>query len=196
MNPLILLFLLSLLSKARTRRDRFKVLMVIMTVISQQNGRPILADIRRMDHSTSPDVLVFHLLASLREEPTGVNDPHNSDMIRRILWGNEKQFRRMFRLSRHVFEAVLAELVRFPPIIRPTTFILPGLGVSCDELGSADSDPLSLPVVVTELAEGMEVAGGRAGPVVTGVDPDEEEADKVTTGVFEFNLGGGFKCGT
>ena len=110
MNPLILLFLLSLLSKARTRRDRFKVLMVIMTVISQQNGRPILADIRRMDHSTSPDVLVFHLLASLREEPTGVNDPHNSDMIRRILWGNEKQFRRMFRLSRHVFEAVLAEL--------------------------------------------------------------------------------------
>jgi hypothetical protein len=85
--------------------------------------------------------------------------------------------------------------VRFPPI-RPTTFILPGLGDSCDELGSADSDPLSRLVVVTELAEGTEVAGGRAGPVVTGVASDEEEADKVTTGVFEFNLGGGFKCGT
>jgi hypothetical protein len=81
--------------------------------------------------------------------------------------------------------------VRFPPI-RPTTLILPGLGVSCDELGSADSVPLSRLVVVTELAEGTltipEVAGGRAGPVVTEVDSDEEEADKVTTGVWTCEL--------
>ena len=110
MNPIILLFLISLLSKARTRRDKLKVAMVIMTVIAQQNGHANAANLCRMARRTSSDALVVHLLACLREEPTGVNDPHNSDLIRKIVWGNEKQFRRMFRVSRYVFEAVLAEI--------------------------------------------------------------------------------------
>ena len=82
MNPIILLFLISLLSKARTRRDKLKVEMVIMTVIAQQNGHSNPANIRIMTRNiTSSDALVFHLLASVREEPTGTgfNDHHNSD---------------------------------------------------------------------------------------------------------------------
>ena len=109
MKPIILLFLISLLSKARTRRDKFKLAMVNMTVIAQQNGHANAANLRRMARTTSSDDLVVHLLTCLREEPTRVNDPHNYDMSRKILWGNEKQFRRMFRLSRDVFETVLAE---------------------------------------------------------------------------------------
>ena len=92
MNPIILLFLISLLAKDRTRRDKLKVAMVIMAVISQQNGHADLIRVRRMAHGTSSDELVVHLLAALREEPTGVNDPHNFDLIGRIMKGNEKQF--------------------------------------------------------------------------------------------------------
>jgi hypothetical protein len=76
------LFLISLLSKARTRRDKLKVAMVIMTVIAQQNGHANAANLRRMAHTTSSDDLVVHLLACLREETRiflRVNDPHNSD---------------------------------------------------------------------------------------------------------------------
>ncbi len=46
MNPIILLFLISLLSKARTRRDKLKVATVTMTVIAQQNGHANAADLR------------------------------------------------------------------------------------------------------------------------------------------------------
>ncbi len=100
------LFLISHLSKARTRRDKLKVAMVIMTVIAQQNGHADAANLRRMARTTSSDDLVLHLLACLREETRiflRVNDPHNRDKIRKILWGNEKQFRRMFRLLRDAF---------------------------------------------------------------------------------------------
>jgi hypothetical protein len=63
-----------------------------MTDIAQQNGHANAANLRTMARTTSSDDLVVHLLASLREEPTGVNDSHNSALIRRILWGDEKQF--------------------------------------------------------------------------------------------------------
>jgi hypothetical protein len=66
--------------------------MVIMAVILQQNGHADLIRVRRMAHGTSSDQLVVPLLAALREEPSGVNDPHNFDLIRRIMKGNEKQF--------------------------------------------------------------------------------------------------------
>ncbi len=68
-----------------------------------------------MVRNTSDDSVVVHLLAALREEPTGVNDPHTSEIIKKIRKGNEIQFRRMFRVSRLVFEAVhmLAELSPF-----------------------------------------------------------------------------------
>ena len=61
-----------------------KAIMVILTVLSQQQGQVILAHLRRMARNTSDDSLVVHLLAALRERPTGVNDPYNSDMMRRI----------------------------------------------------------------------------------------------------------------
>ncbi len=44
---------------------------------------------------------------TLREQPTGADDLHNSDIIRIIMIVNENQFRRMFQVSRHGFEAVL-----------------------------------------------------------------------------------------
>ena len=100
MNPIILLFLISILAKARTRRDRLKATLVILTVLSQQQGRAKLANLRRcMARNTSDDSLVVHLLAALREEPTGVNDPHTSDIMKKIRKGNEIQFRRMFQVS-------------------------------------------------------------------------------------------------
>jgi hypothetical protein len=58
--------------------------MVIMTVIAQKNGHASAANLRRKASSTtSSDALVVHLLACLREEPTGVG---------KILRGNDKQF--------------------------------------------------------------------------------------------------------
>ena len=100
MNPIILLFLIPILAKARTRRDRLKATLVILTVLSQQQGRAKLANLRRcMARNTSDDSLVVHLLAALREEPTGVNDPHTSDIMKKIRKGNEIQFRRMFQVS-------------------------------------------------------------------------------------------------
>jgi hypothetical protein len=116
MNEIILMFLFSLLARARTRRDKLKVAMVIMTVPSHQQGLGNIANFRQimMVRRVPPDdALAVHLLASLRENPTGVNDPHNSDIIRRIIYGNEVQFRRMFRVSRCVFEAVLGEISQF-----------------------------------------------------------------------------------
>ncbi len=90
MNPIALVFLISLLAKARTRREKLKLAMLIMTVLSQQQGH---TNLRRMARSTSSDDLVVHLLACLREEPTGVHEPFNSDIFRKILRGNERQFR-------------------------------------------------------------------------------------------------------
>ena len=115
MNPILLLLLLiSIIAKARTRRDRLKATLVILAVLSQQQGRAKLANLRRYKaRNTSDDSLVVHLLAALREEPTGVNDPHTSDIMKKIRKGNEIQFRQMFRVSRLVFEAVLAELSPF-----------------------------------------------------------------------------------
>ena len=60
--------------------------------------------------SVSPDALVVHLLASMRADPTGVNDPHNSDIMQRILYADEIQFRRMFRVSCYVFDSLLEDL--------------------------------------------------------------------------------------
>ena len=80
MNPIILMFLLSVLAKARTRRDRMKVSMVIMTLMLQQQvphaNRLINAvNIRRMatmvcSHGADSDTLAVHLLAMLREDPS------------------------------------------------------------------------------------------------------------------------------
>ena len=99
MNPILLLLLISILAKARTRRDRLKATLVILAVLSQQQGHAKLANLRRMVRNTSDDSLVVQLLAALREEPTGVNDPRTSDIMRKIIKGNEVQFRRMFRES-------------------------------------------------------------------------------------------------
>ena len=104
---------MSVLAKARTRRDRLKAIMVILTVCAQQQGRVNLAHLRRMACHTSDDALLVHLIAALREEPTGVNDPHNSDMMRRIKEGSENQFRPMFQVSSLVFEAILSALPPF-----------------------------------------------------------------------------------
>ncbi len=53
MNPIILLFLILILSKARTRRDRLKATLVILAVLSQQQGHAKLANLRRMVRNTS-----------------------------------------------------------------------------------------------------------------------------------------------
>ena len=84
-----------------------------MAVLSQQQGHSNLANLCRMVRNTSDDSVVVHLLAALREDPTGVNDPHTSAIMKKIRKGNEIQFRQMFPVSRLVFEAVLAELSPF-----------------------------------------------------------------------------------
>ncbi len=61
-----------------------------------------------MDHNTSSGALVVRVIkvASLRAQPTR-DDQHNSDIIRIIMIGNEKQLGRMFRVSCHVLSIVL-----------------------------------------------------------------------------------------
>ena len=98
MNPILLLFLISILAKARTRRDRLKATLVILVVLSQQQGHAKLANLCRMVRNSSDDSVVVHLLAALREESTGVNDSHTSDIMKKIRKSNEIQFRRMFRV--------------------------------------------------------------------------------------------------
>ncbi len=96
MNPIFLLFLISILAKARTRRERLKATLVSFALLTQQQGHSSLANLRRMARNTSDDAMVVHLLAALRKEPTGVNDPHFSHIVKKIRKGNEIQFRRMF----------------------------------------------------------------------------------------------------
>ena len=95
-----------------------KVSLVILTLMLQQqvphaNTLINAGNIRRMVRSADSDTLAVHLLAMLREEPSGALDPHNSTMLRIIMKGHEKEFRRMFRLSRNVFEAVFHEISPF-----------------------------------------------------------------------------------
>ncbi len=67
----------------------------------------------RITSSASQDALMVQFLTSLRDEPTGVLDPHNSSINLRIRYGSEKEFKRMFRVSRNVFESILGELLPF-----------------------------------------------------------------------------------
>ena len=108
---------MSLLAKAQTRREQMKVAMVIMTVMLHQQVHHANAfnsvNIRRMMRSSDSDALVVHLLATMREQPSGALDPHNCHLLRIIMRGHEIEFRRMFRLSRNVFEAVFHEISPF-----------------------------------------------------------------------------------
>jgi hypothetical protein len=65
--------------KAQTRRDKLRVEILIMTVLLHQQGHENLANLRRMASSTSSEVHLVHLLASLKEQPTGANDLNNSE---------------------------------------------------------------------------------------------------------------------
>ena len=67
----------------------------------------------RISIHSPADQLLPHLLASLRESPTGDLDPLRSAINLRILYGNEKRFKKMFRLSRNVFNTVLDVLSPF-----------------------------------------------------------------------------------
>ena len=86
-----------------------KAALIIMTMLSQSQADARMRMIASRP-SVSPDALVVHLLASMRADPTGVNDPHNSDIMQRILYADEIQFRRMFRVSCYVFDSLLEDL--------------------------------------------------------------------------------------
>jgi hypothetical protein len=92
MNPIILLFLNSFLA-SKDEID-IKLILMILNVLSQQQGHANIANFRRMASNTSPDALAVSPLAALKEDSTGlgVNDPHNIDMIRRIMKDTKMQF--------------------------------------------------------------------------------------------------------
>ena len=56
-----------------------------MSVLLHQQGHENLENLRRMASHTSSEMHLVHLLASLKEQPTGANDLNNSDIIRRIM---------------------------------------------------------------------------------------------------------------
>ncbi len=91
MNPNLHLFLILILAKAHTRRERLKATLVIFSVLTQQQGHSNLANLRRMVRNASDDLMVVHLLAALREEPTKVHDQHSSHIMKKIGKGNEIQ---------------------------------------------------------------------------------------------------------
>jgi len=67
-----------------------KVSLVILTLMLQQqvphaNTLINAGNIRRMVHSADSDTLAVHLLAMLREEPSGALDQHNSTMLRIVM---------------------------------------------------------------------------------------------------------------
>ena len=75
MNPILVLFLISILSKARTRRDRLKATLVILAVLSQQQGHTKLANLRRMVCNTSEhSMLIILATAVLHNICTTFND--------------------------------------------------------------------------------------------------------------------------
>ena len=59
------------------------------------------------------DHLLPYLFASFRESPTGDLDPLHSSINLRIKYGTEKRFKKMFRLSRKVFNTILEVLSPF-----------------------------------------------------------------------------------
>ena len=51
-----------------------------------------------------------HLIPAPRSIPSGANRHHSSPIVNKLTFGNEAEFRRMFRLSRTVFAALVTEL--------------------------------------------------------------------------------------
>ena len=110
MTSLQLLPLFFALHKARTRREKLKAVSAIMTFQFNRMEIPVF---RRISIHSPADQLLPHLLAFLRESPTGDLDPLRSAINLRILYGSEKRFKKMFRLSRNVFNTVLDVLSPF-----------------------------------------------------------------------------------
>ena len=104
MTSLQLLSLFVALHKARTRKEKFKAVCATMSFQSHQMEVPVF---RSISIHPSHDPFIPHLLASLRQSPTGDLDPLHSAINLRILYRTEKRFKEMFRLSRNVFETVL-----------------------------------------------------------------------------------------
>ena len=91
------------LHKARTRREKLKAVSAIMTFQSHRMEVPVF---RRISIHPSTERLLPYLLASLRESPKGDLDPLHQSINLTILYGTEKRFKKMFRLSSNFFECI------------------------------------------------------------------------------------------
>jgi hypothetical protein len=98
------------LNKARTRRNNLKAISAIMVFQCNQMEVPVF---RLISSSASSDTLLPFLMALSRDSPTGDLNPHQSSINLRILYDFEKRFKKMFRLSRNVFECILEALSPF-----------------------------------------------------------------------------------
>jgi hypothetical protein len=112
MNPVVFVMICFAMARARNTRDCMKLFMIAMTLMSMQ-------DTERMPFSSwSPPnyqnqtrrSIGFYLLSGLRNALTGDLDHQQCPLINTIEQGSDQDFRRMFRVSRLVFAAILNEL--------------------------------------------------------------------------------------
>ena len=92
------------------KATRLKILLCIVTMISQENCvKRILADVpKRFWRGILSSFLMREKYP--RSMPSGINRPSISPIKSMIDGGHETEFRQMFRLSQNVFEALVLDL--------------------------------------------------------------------------------------
>jgi hypothetical protein len=102
---------LLLINAAAMEEDDFErsVLLFLATIISQQETTIRVPPIFP---SRIPLLRLLMLMSQQQRRaiPSGANDPHNSPISRMIDFGNDEEFKCMFRLTRSVFESLVRDL--------------------------------------------------------------------------------------
>ena len=104
-----------LICAAAIEEDDFdmRVLLFLATIISRRRReiKRSISSIPSIRYDGLSRIMSLLLLSQQqRATPSGASDPHNSPIARTIVFGGEVEFKRMFRLTRHVFKALVIEL--------------------------------------------------------------------------------------
>jgi hypothetical protein len=111
MTPSIVVALAALLPHA-DKATRLKIVLCIVVIITQENclKRVLAAVPKPFRRGILSSFLMRKAYQAPRSTPSGINRPSVSPIKAMIDGGHETEFRRMFRLSRNVFEALVQDL--------------------------------------------------------------------------------------
>jgi hypothetical protein len=111
MTPSIVVALAALLPHA-DKATRLKIVLCVVIIITQENclKRVLAAVPKPFRRGILSSFLMRKAYQAPRSTPSGINRPSVSPIKAIIDGGHETEFRRMFRLSRNVFEALVQDL--------------------------------------------------------------------------------------